>query len=825
MNDLYTRQIELEEEYSTNSLIAGQQQILDAFKQGRAADVGTGRILLAKAYEAALIQFNEFLSKPSRGLAGKYRKLLQGAAPEVLVMASIREIINGCAHPEPQNMQAVLTGIGRVIESECMLACMEQVNTRYTERTVEYLDSAGTKSVNHRYRTFLAGARNMGIEWEQWSQDERLQTARLLVSELYDATGLFKWSTNMYSAGVSMYYLQPSDELAKHFQEVQGAARALVRHPPMLIKPMDWENQYEGGYLTEWFRHHSPMCGLRYIKKEHKAWIVDTLASPTSAPVRAAMSKAQSVPYRVNKDVLAILRKATAMRVGILGLPSFQPLNQPEFPLGENWQKDEATEVELEQFQFWKTQMAAWYTSENKRKGRHTGILSRLTELARYQDEAALYFPTFIDWRGRMYFRSNLNPQSSDAVKGCIEFANGKRLGETGLMWLKVYVANCCGYDKHDPELKAQWTDDNWLQIVDFINNPLEVDAPDADTAFTLLQSGLALQEALAMPDPRDYICHVPVAMDATCSGLQHLSALTRDPIGAYYTNLIDNGKEQKSDIYVRVAEIADGSKASFSTRKVKVDGKVKEVVHDNIIEQYWKDTPISRAMAKNPVMTYVYGSTLLSTIDTIALDMIDAGMQDIKNSEGKVVYSMSALATPVGRALRAGVVETVPEATRIMKYFQSLVRKHKDHCMQWISPVGVPVVNWAEGSEIKRVNIRSMGVNMITMTVRDNTYNTRAASNGIVPNFVHSKDSAHLCMTINDFDGDILPIHDSFATHACDVPAMHASLRSTFVTLYSQYKIESFLEYNNIDVEGYCPPEQGLLNLDEVLESRFMFG
>ena len=825
MLDLYNRQIALEEEYSTTSLIAGQQQIIDAFKQGRAADVGTGRILLAKAYEAGLVQFQEYLQKPSRGIAGKYRKLLHGAPAEVLVMASIREIINGCANPEPQPMQDVLRAIGRVIESECMLSCMEQINGRYTDRTVEYLDSAGTKSVSHRYRTFLAGARNMGLEWEGWSLDERLQTAKILVGELYESTGLFRWSTNIYSAGTSMYHLQASDELAKHFQEVQGAARALVRHPPMLLQPMAWENQYEGGYLTEWFRHHSPMCGLRYIKREHKEWILETLASPVSAPVRSAMTKAQSVPYRVNKDVLALLRKATAMRVGILGLPSFQPLVQPAFPLGDNWQKDEATEAELETFQFWKSQMAAWYTSENKRRGRHTGILSRLTELSRYQDEKALYFPTFIDWRGRLYFRSNLNPQSSDAVKGCIEFAKGKRLGDVGLKWLKVYVANCCGYDKHDPDIKAQWTDDNWLLITDFLNNPLEVDAPDPDTAFTLLQSGLALQEALAMPDPRDYICHVPVAMDATCSGLQHLSALTRDPVGAYYTNLIDNGTEQKSDIYVRVAEIADSSKARHSTRKVKVDGKVTEVVDDAVLENYWKDTPISRAMAKNPVMTYVYGSTLLSTIDTIALDMVDAGMECIKGADGKVVYSLSALATPVGRALREGVIETVPEATRIMKYLQNIVRKHKDHCMQWVSPVGVPVVNWAEGSEVKRINIRSMGVNMITMTVRDNTYNTRAASNGVVPNFVHSKDAAHLCMTINAFDGDILPIHDSFATHPSDVPEMHMALRSTFVTLYSQYKLESFLDFNSIDEEEYPIPEQGNLNLDEVLTSRFMFG
>lgn len=821
---LYHRQIELEEAHTTASLIAGQELILNAFAQGRAADVGTGRILLAKSYEVGLEEVNKLLATRARGIGGKYKTLLKIAAPEVLVMAGLRELINGCANPERQPMQNVLRSVGRVIESESMLACMEKLNSRYTERTVEYLDSAGTKSVPHRYRTFLAGARNMGLEWEQWSSEERIGTAKMLLAALYEATGLFKWGTNQYARGSSMYFLEPSEQLAKHFQEVQSAARAVVKYPPMLLPPIEWTGQYDGGYLTDWFRQHAPMCGLRYVKKEHREWILSTLNSPVSAPVRSAMTKAQNVPYRVNKPVLAILRKATAMRVGILGLPSFVPLAQPVFPLGDDWQKDEATPVELEQFQFWKSQMAAWYTSENKRKGRHTGILSKINELVNYADEEALYFPTFIDWRGRLYFRSNLNPQSNDAIKGCLEFAEGKRLGTAGLKWLKVHVANSCGYDKHDPDIKAQWTDDNWTQISDFINNPLEVDAPDADTAFSLLQGGLALQEALELPNPADYICHVPIAMDATCSGLQHLSALTRDPVGAYYTNLTDNGKDEKSDIYVRVAELADNSKKQYATRKVKKEGTT-EVAADVVLEHYWKGKPISRNMAKNPVMTYVYGSTLLSTIDNIALGMADAGMDVIKGSDGKVIYSMSALATPIGRALRQGVKDTVPEATRMMQYLQNLVRKHKDHTMQWVTPVGVPVVNWAEGSTRKAIAIRSMGVDNIYMQVRNNEYNTRSAANGIVPNFVHSMDSAHLCMLINDVDAGILPIHDSVATHACDVDTMHRVLRDTFIRLYLNFEIEQFLDFNSIDKEDFPVPDKGILDLEDVREARFMFG
>lgn len=809
MQDLHQRQVMLEEEYSTMSLVAGQKQVLDAFKQGRATDVGQGRILLAKAFEAAVGEFMTFLSKPLRGVGGKYKKLLQIAKPEVIVMAGLREVINGCASAEPMPMQNVLRNVGRIIESESMLECMTKVSDKYTNRTVEYLDAAGTKSVTHRYRTFLAGAKAMDLNWEPWSTEERVGVARLLLITIYESTGLFQWSTNSYANGVSSYYLAPSDVLAKHFQEVQSAARAVVKYPPMIVKPNEWLGQNNGGYFTEWFNHYAPMCGIRYIKKEHKRWILDNLESPVSAPVRSAMNKAQSVPYRVNKQVLSILREATAMRVGILGLPSFVEAPKPEFPLGEGWQKDEATAEELEQFKFWKTQMSEWYTAENKRKGRHTGILSKISEMVRYQDEPELYFPTFIDWRGRLYFRSNLNPQSNDAIKGCIEFANGKPLGNTGLHWLKVHVANCCGYDKHDDKIKAAWVDENWSYIENFINNPLDVDAPEPETAFTLLQAGLALAAALELDDPTTYICHVPVAMDATCSGLQHLSALTRDTTGAYYTNLIDNNDDKKSDIYMRVAEVAENTREKYM---------VPEVV------EYWKETPISRAMAKKPVMTFVYGSTLLSTIDSIALEMTESGMEIIRSEDGKVLYSMTSLATPIAKALRKGVDETVPESAKMMKYLQKVVRKHKEQCMRWINPVGVPVVNWAEGNVLKEIRIRSMGVSNIYMVNNDNKYNTRIAANGIVPNFVHSMDSAHLCMTITAADCDILPIHDSFATHPCDVPVMHKALRSTFIKMYNDFKIEDFLQFNDIDLEEYEPPVQGNLELACIENAQFMF-
>lgn len=102
--------------------------------------------------------------------------------------------------------------------------------------------------------------------------------------------------------------------------------------------------------------------------------------------------------------------------------------------------------------------------------------------------------------------------------------------------------------------------------------------------------------------------------------------------------------------------------------------------------------------------------------------------------------------------------------------------------------------------------------------------YDVRRATNGVVPNFVHSMDAAHLCMTLNEFTGQVVPIHDSFGTHPCDVSELHRALRSTFVELYQQFNIQEFLEFNAVDTEEHPVPSQGDLDLEAVLTSRFMF-
>jgi DNA-directed RNA polymerase len=54
-----------------------------------------------------------------------------------------------------------------------------------------------------------------------------------------------------------------------------------------------------------------------------------------------------------------------------------------------------------------------------------------------------------LDFRGRVYpIPPHLNHIGADLSRGLLEFSEGKALGDTGLRWLKIHLANKMGKDK-----------------------------------------------------------------------------------------------------------------------------------------------------------------------------------------------------------------------------------------------------------------------------------------------------------------------------------------------------------------------------------------
>lgn len=124
----------------------------------------------------------------------------------------------------------------------------------------------------------------------------------------------------------------------------------------------------------------------------------------------------------------------------------------------------------------------------------------------------------------------------------------------TSIEYLKVAVANNAGHDKWTWNERINWVDNN-------LDNLLEIKAEELDAPAQYYSAVLALYKAI-QGKPIGYA----VGMDATASGIQWISVLTRDKKAAALCNVINTGKREDiyTNIYKKVCE------------KVGTEGKIE---------------------------------------------------------------------------------------------------------------------------------------------------------------------------------------------------------------------------------------------------------
>lgn len=143
--------------------------------------------------------------------------------------------------------------------------------------------------------------------------------------------------------------------------------------------------------------------------------------------------------------------------------------------------------------------------------------------------------PHNLDFRGRAYpIPPHLNHIGDDLSRGLLLFAESRPLGQSGLRWLKIHLANVFGYDKASFDEREKFTDEHIEEIKDNALRPLDV---SQNLKFTLpivcLDKYLAGQPVVAKSggpvamsrDQHGAICRINV----TCSRVVSIQ-FTRAP-------------------------------------------------------------------------------------------------------------------------------------------------------------------------------------------------------------------------------------------------------------------------------------------------------
>lgn len=747
---------------------------------------------------AALREFIERVGSGGAGRRPSAYKILSQVDPEEAAYLAARAIVNGAVLQ--RTVQATAFKIAETLTHQIEMRNLRERNKLGYKGLIRKQARQGYSSKRKEAIGKLLDKEGAAI---RFSQADQLQAGMKMIELVTEATGLFTVEATPHRKG-QIYVLRPT-EACRDWLERQHA-RCEILNPllmPMVIRPRAWRTPFWGGYLTK-------RPGLRMVKQRDQPYH-DELRHVDMPEVYRALNNIQNVPWRINRRVLDVMREVWDGGGALGGLPYRDDLPIPPRPETE----DEET------LKAWRSEAAQAHTRNAHLLSKRLAISQRLWIAQKFLDEEAIWFPHELDFRGRVYPipTGGPHPQANDAGKALIEFANGVPLGADGPGWLAVHLANLFGVDKVPFEERVDWVMANHEAIIDSAANPLDGQRfwTTADEPYLALAA--CFEWAGYTREGPGFVSHLPVALDGSNSGLQHFSAMLRDPVGAAAVNLIP--AERPQDIYAQVARRAQ---------------EIADADPDGIV---WQGGKVTRKIAKRPCMTYCYSATRFGMQDMVlqTLQELDADA----SAEGKPPHLDGAdnydAARYLSHVLWQAISEVVSAASQAMEWLREAAKVAGQAGLPiwWTTPQGLPVIQSYRSIHARRLDVHYAGRRLqITMAVDGEDINTRAQANGIAPNFVHSLDAAHLMAVVNaaadEGITDLALIHDSFGAHAAYAGRLSMLLRETFVAQYEPHRLTEFRD----QLASQLPPELaeklpplpalGQLNLTDVLASDYVF-
>ena len=462
----------------------------------------------------------------------------------------------------------------------------------------------------------------------------------------------------------------------------------------------------------------------------------------------------------------------------------------------------------------------------------------KVIEIAEMVGDRQFWEYMFYDSRGRIYSSAvYLSHAGCKLSKSLFLYNERKPIGEEGWFWLLVHTANCFGEDKLTIDGRFDYANDkldSWMEIAsDPVNNKLW---QKADDPFNFLAAIMDIKKAMAHDGGVfDYPSGLPVAWDATCSGLQVLSALSKDEVSGALCNLTDS--DVRGDYYKYIADHVwedctfnnaeervyntitedlsvleknikkaldsnnkEWTNEAFEARKAYVEKNKESIFASSKV--YWgKLKDKRRSICKRPCMTYFYSCQE----KTMAKAMLKDHGGD-KEFKGLNFYYAKWMADRIYKACR----EKMDKPTALMDLFIDLgmiaYKEGKDFSvdapltnfklMQYYrTQVGVDVNMTHKGKKI-----------MFKVTIGNDKLDKGKIASATSPNVVHMLDSQIVAGVVMKADYTVSCIHDSFSTHAADGGKLFYDCRDTFVDIFKEDVLvkmfgETGVTYGSLDI------------------------
>lgn len=567
----------------------------------------------------------------------------------------------------------------------------------------------------------------------------------------------------------------------------EPSAELVGRHLPMVCEPKPWTGWKDGGFHT----YKNPLIRVTPGETMQPDYVKAALEKNGLDEIRKGLDVLGKTGWAVNRRVLDVMLEAWNSGEPIANLAPANPnLDHPPRPAPE-----EGVEAE-------KAWMKAVRDIEDKRSGIHSNrcFQNFQLEVARAYRNETFHLPHNMDFRGRAYpLPPYLNQMGADNSRGLLLFSDAKPLGERGLRWLKIQLANLYGFDKGSFAEREQFVMDHLDDVFDSADNGLHGKRwwLQAEDPWQCLAACVELTSALRLPDPTKYASRLPIHQDGSCNGLQHYAALGGDIIGAQQVNL--EPADRPSDVYTGVAEYV----------KEQVS---REAAEGNPIAKSL-DGKITRKIVKQTVMTNVYGVTFHGAIKQVCKQLVDhypdlqgewscatyiaskifRALGSMFTGAHEIQYWLGDCASRITQSLSPDQIEMIAKATMTPKSEEGTGKikdpsEHFKTTVIWTTPLGLPVVQPYRTRKSRRIYTTLQDISIVEST-SDAVISKRKQLQAFPPNFIHSLDATHMMLSANACNQAGLTfsaVHDSFWTHACDVDSMNNILRDAFVKMHS---------------------------------------
>ena len=665
----------------------------------------------------------------------------------------------------------VAEAIGQALENECQMRHYETEcpGLLHTIKKNYWHKSCGTHQKLVVVRTLIN--RTEVEQWKNWGSVNRVKLGNWLIACVCEATGWFEKSKTKDGMKTPFVVSPTPAFLAIKDQVITNSELFSPEALPMLIEPNDWSPQHEGGYL------------LNEVMRGH-----DMVRRGDPYPIQGEacytfLNKIQKVALRINPFIVEV---AEALYEKGRGVGKFIPV----WTEGEPPSKPPDIAENKESRKNYCREKAEYHNrlNDNAQKSVRT---RKQMELARlFKDKDRFFLPWSFDYRGRAYpIPAFLTPQETDFGKSLLRFADDSYLLPEAEEWLAFQVATTWGLDKATMQERQDWVSSNHALISRIALDPIGC-LPDWENADEPWQFLAACDEYYnCVIDGNRQFTGLPVATDATCSGMQILAGLARDASTARYVNVIPSDSPQ--DAYKAVAELARPK-----------------------CPEEWRDY-IDRKVTKRLVMTIPYNAKFKSNWGYVKEALIEAGHNPSKED-----------VTTITHALREAVFELFPGPKEVMDWLNNEVVsciERGDEYIQWVTPSGFTATQRFMKLEMKTLDLQLLGRVQVKVAVGEtDEVDLNHHRNATSPNLIHSLDASLLHLSVLEFDAPIALIHDSVLCRATDMGTLSCIVRETYMHLFAEHDyLTDFARQIGAETE---PPIIGDLEPESVIDSTYFF-